>query len=165
MKNSVVMFIFCVFIWRYPCLSKWFQKVRIVCWSWNLKPRLIGTSGIRRWFLFFIFLFFLLKYYFRDNLVQKFEIVSLGWNLIPRLLQICKIRDNVHECFCFRPFLQVLSKKSICHFGVTCWISREFTRRDVKPVAFQTITKVTRRPGRLLTILCTFNLRPVSTGY
>ena len=35
----------------------------------------------------------------------------------------------------------------------------------MKPVAFQMINKITRRPGRLLNILCTFNLRPVSTGY
>ena len=37
--------------------------------------------------------------------------------------------------------LQVLLKKFIWHFGVTWSISRQFTRRDMKPVAFLNLTK------------------------
>ena len=37
---------FSVFVWKYPCLGKLFQKIKIVCWSWNLIPRLIWVIKI-----------------------------------------------------------------------------------------------------------------------
>ena len=56
MKNSMIMFIFSVFKRKYSFSGNSFQKIKIVCWSWNLEPRLIEISTIRWWFSFF-FLF------------------------------------------------------------------------------------------------------------
>ena len=82
--------------------------------------------------LMVVFPFFVLdrKYPFRANLVQKFKIVCLCWNLALRLIRIWRIQ---WWCwlFCFRHFLQVFSKKFICHFNVTWSVSQQ-----LKPVTF-----------------------------
>ena len=41
--------------------GKFFQKIKIVCWSWNLEPRLIWLRKIRWWCFFVLDLF--CKYY------------------------------------------------------------------------------------------------------
>ena len=126
MKNSVVMFIFSELVFKYPYLGKLIQK--IVCWSWNLDPRLI-------WICRFFFSFLDWKYSFWVNLVQKFKIVSLNWNLMPRLFEnvnlIVMLTFSVLDLF-----LQLLSKKSIWYFVVAWSISQQFTRRYLKSVAF-----------------------------
>ena len=38
-------------------------------------------------------------------------------------------------------FLQMLSKKAIWHFDVIWLVSQQFTRRDLKPVAFPVCSK------------------------
>ena len=48
---------------------KFVPKVKIVCWSWNLKSRLIWICRIRWWFPFFL----VWKYTFCVNLIQKFK--------------------------------------------------------------------------------------------
>ena len=83
------MFNFSVFVWKYPCLRKLFQKIKLACWSWNLKPRII-LCKVWWWFSFLSYL--ARKYPFWVNLVQKFKIVSLSWKLVTRLFRICKIR-------------------------------------------------------------------------
>ena len=67
-------------------LRKLFQKIKIFCSSWNLKPSLIRIFRIRWWFSFISFLD--RKYPFWENLVTKFKIVSLSWNLLPWLFRI-----------------------------------------------------------------------------
>ena len=71
-------------------IANLFQKIKTVCWSQNLEPRLIRTCRIQWWFSFYSFLDW--KYLFRVNLVQKFEIASLSLNLAPKLFRISKIR-------------------------------------------------------------------------
>ena len=68
-------------------------------------------------------------------MVQKFEIFILSWNLMPGLLRICKIwwwylLFFVLDLFC--KFYQEI----YWHFDVAWLISQQFTRRDLKPVAF-----------------------------
>ena len=108
------------------------------CGSWNIEPRLIRICRIRWWFLWFSFVGW--KYPFWANLVQKFQIVSSGWNLQPRLLQINKIREWCHF-FVLDLFLQVFLKKIIWHFHVKWLISQQFTRIDLKSVAFHVVYK------------------------
>ena len=104
-------------------MTNLFQKIKIVCWSWNLNWRLILICKIRWWFSFYSFLDW--KYRFWVNLAQKFKIVSLSWNLVARLFRTSIIR-RWSSFFCFRPFLQVLFKKTIWHFDVTWLISQQF---------------------------------------
>ena len=85
-----MIFIFLGSVWKYPCLGKLFQKIKIVCWSWSLEARLTLTSKNRWWFSFFYFLDW--KYPFWVNLDQKVKTVSLSWNWIPRLFWRWKIR-------------------------------------------------------------------------
>ena len=47
---------FC-FVWKYPCLRKLFQKIKIVGLSWNLWPRLIQYVEFNDDFQFFIAFF------------------------------------------------------------------------------------------------------------
>ena len=56
MQNSMVMFIFFVFDWKYPFWANLVQKVKIISWSWNLVPTLIRTCRIQWWCSFSLFL-------------------------------------------------------------------------------------------------------------
>ena len=56
MQNSIVMFTFSVFDWKYPFWANLVQKVKIISWSWNLVPTLIRTCRIQWWCSFFLFL-------------------------------------------------------------------------------------------------------------
>ena len=47
MQNSMVMFIYFVFDWKYPFLANLVQKVKIISWSWNLVPGLIRIYRIQ----------------------------------------------------------------------------------------------------------------------
>ena len=124
------------FLYSFGIILVWencFKKIKFVCWSWNLKLKLIRICETRWWFSFFSSLD--RKYPFWVNLVQKFKIVCLNWILIPRLFRMSKFDGDVHF-FCFRPFSASFLEKSIWHFGVTWLIFRQFPCRDVKPVAF-----------------------------
>ena len=56
MQNSMVMFIFLVFAWKYPFWANLVQKIKIVTLSLNLVPTLIRTCRIQWWCSFFWFL-------------------------------------------------------------------------------------------------------------
>ena len=75
------------------------------------------------------------KYPFCVNFVQKLKRVSLRRNLVSRLILICKV---LWWCslFLFYTFFASFVQKSIWHFDVTWSISQQFSRRDLKPVAF-----------------------------
>ena len=46
MENSMVMFIFSLFDWKYPWANL-LQKVKIISWSWTLVPRIIRICWIQ----------------------------------------------------------------------------------------------------------------------
>ena len=92
-----------------PFLTNFFQRIKNVCWSWNLEIGLIRLCNIWWCFLFFFslwnrkFLFWVMlvhryiqiqihryEFFFGVNLFQRFKIVSLSWNLVPRIFRICK---------------------------------------------------------------------------
>ena len=77
---------FSVFGWKY-LLKIFFSKIKITCWTCNLKPRLTWVCWIRWWF----FGVFYWKYPFWVNLVQKYKGASLKQDLVPRLIWICKL--------------------------------------------------------------------------
>ena len=56
MQNSMVMFIFFVFDWKYPFWANLVQKVKIISWSWNLVARLIRICRIQWCCSLFLFL-------------------------------------------------------------------------------------------------------------
>ena len=101
-------------------------KKLILLFKLKFRTRLIWICQCCWWFSFFSFLDW--KCHFCVNLVQKCKIISLSWNLLPRLFQICKSR-LWSSLFLFYKFFANLSKNS--------WlICQQFTRRDLKPVAF-----------------------------
>ena len=127
MQNSMVVFIASVLRWKYSLwaslvqkmkiVSFSFQKIKTVCWSWNLEPRLIWIFKIWRWFSFYSFLDW--KYSFWVNLAQKIKIVSLSWNLVPRLFWIFKIW-RWWSFFCFRPSFASFVHK--IHLAFWCYL-------------------------------------------
>ena len=109
MQNSMVMFIFFVFDWKYPFWANLIKKIKIISWSLNLVARLIRVCWIQ-WFVHFFpfwpeapFLdkfgpncqylqFFLLAIrnaLFWENLVKNIKVVSLRLNLLVTIF--CKI--------------------------------------------------------------------------
>ena len=91
MQNSMVMFIYFVFDWKYPFWANLVQKIKIISWSWNLVPGLIQICRIQ-WCCSRYF-FFEWKDCLWVNLVQKVEIFGWNWNLVPALIQICWIQQ------------------------------------------------------------------------
>ena len=85
MQNSMAMFIFLVFEWKYPFWANLVQKVKIISWSWNLVAR-------HNSMMLFSFLVFEWKYPFWANLVQKIKILTLSWNLVRTLVRTCRIQ-------------------------------------------------------------------------
>ena len=89
MTNSMGMFIFSDFDWKYLFWGKFVSKNQYLLMRLKFKPRIIRILRIWWWLLFFSFVN--QKYLFLVNLIQKFKIVSLNWNLVPRLFWICTI--------------------------------------------------------------------------
>ena len=109
MQNSVVMFIYFVFDWKYPFSTNLVQKIKIISWSLNLVARLIWICRIQWCYSLFCFLteaaflgkfgpnwqylqFFLFPIrnaLFWENLVQNVKVVSLRLNLLVTIF--CKI--------------------------------------------------------------------------
>ena len=96
MQNSMVMFTFSSFDWKYHFWANLVQKIKIVSLSWNLGPRLIQICRIQ-WCYSFFFVSDR-NSPFWVNLVQKIRIVSLSWNLVPSLIRICRIQ---WRCYSF----------------------------------------------------------------
>ena len=55
-QNSMLMFIFLVFDWKYRFWANLVQKIKIVILSWNLVATLIRACRIQWWCSFFLFL-------------------------------------------------------------------------------------------------------------
>ena len=90
MQNSMMLFIFSIFEWKYPFRANLVQKIKIVTLSWNLVSTLTRTCRIQWWCSFFFV--FDRKYPFWANLVRKIKIVTLSWNLVPTLSRTCRIQ-------------------------------------------------------------------------
>ena len=56
MQNSMILFTFLVFEWKYPFRANLVQKIKIISSSWNLVPALIRTCRIQWWYSLFLFL-------------------------------------------------------------------------------------------------------------
>ena len=56
MQNSMMLFTFFVFEWKYPFWANLVQKVKIISWSWNLVARLIWICRIQWCCSLFLFL-------------------------------------------------------------------------------------------------------------
>ena len=105
MQNSMVMFTFSVFDWKYPFRANLVQKINVVSLTWNFILRLIQVRRIQWWCS--LLLFQSGNTLFGQIWYKKIEIVSLSWNLVPRLIQICRIQRWC-SLFCLRleiPFL------------------------------------------------------------
>ena len=100
----------------------------------KLKFKLIRICRI--WWWFSIFPFLDQKYYARlIKLVQKLKIFILSWNLVPGLFQYVKFYDDV-PFFLFSTLFASFIQKICWHFDGIWLNSQQFTRRDLKPVAF-----------------------------
>ena len=100
---------------------------------WNIEPKLIRIHRVWWWFSLFYILDWKLSFWL--NLVERFKVVvRFSWNLVPWAFPVDKIWWRC-SLFSFRLFLQ-LYKKIIWHIHFNWLISQEFTRRDLKPVAF-----------------------------
>ena len=114
MQNSIVMFTFPVFNWKYSFWMKMNQKIKIVSLSENLVPRLTCILRINLivylvptliWIckiqcVVHIFCF-RLEIPFLGKFSSKIRIASLSWNLVPRLISICRIQWKC-DFFTFR---------------------------------------------------------------
>ena len=78
-----MVFTFSVLYQKNPFWANLVKKIKIVCLSGNLVPRLIWLCRIQ-WVHFFSFL---LEIPFWANLIQKIKIVSLSWNFKPNLFE------------------------------------------------------------------------------
>ena len=150
-----MMFFFCFYSEISFSGANLVQKIKIICWSWNLAPRLI-----RIWEFdvdFPVFSFLDQKYPFWGNLVQKFKIFCLCWNLILRLFRICKIRCDGHLSVLdlFRGFCQKNSYAVLILAG------------DLKPVTFlvlfSNILPMFEEP--ILQNICIFLINPYRKFY
>ena len=90
MKNSIVMFTFSVFHWKYPYWANFFSKFKIILISWNWVQRLVPLCRIQ-WCYSLLLLYIDWKYPFWVNSVQKIKIVGLSWDLVQRLIRIRRI--------------------------------------------------------------------------
>ena len=113
MQNSMMMFIFSVFDYKYPFWAHLFQKVKIISWSWNLGARLIWICRIK--WCWSLFLFLNGNILFAQIWSKKSKIISLSWNLVPALIGTWRIQWTC-SLFLFLTgntlFWQIWSKKS-----------------------------------------------------
>ena len=89
-QNSMMMFSFSDFDWKYPFMANIVQKNHNCHVSWNFVSWLIRVCKIKSWSS--LFLFRLDMYPLWVHLVQKIKIVVLSWNFLPLLIRICRIQ-------------------------------------------------------------------------
>ena len=92
MQNSMVMFTFSVFDWKYLFAQIWSKKSKLSVWAEiSLYTNLNMQNYVENMCLF-IFSVFDQKNPFWTNLVKKVKIVSLSWNFLQRLIWISRIQ-------------------------------------------------------------------------
>ena len=124
MQNSMMLFSFLVFDWKYPFWANLVQKVKIISWSWNSVPRLILICRIQwccSFSCFWVEIPFLGKFC-PKNQNCHFKVSFLRWNLVPTLIRTCRIQWWCSFFFGFWveiPFLGKFGPKNLnCHFKV-----------------------------------------------
>ena len=90
MQNSMMLFTFFVFEWKYLFWANLVQKNQN--FHFKLKFGTYTNSNMQNSMVMFIFLVFDRKYPFLANLVEKVKIISWSLNLVARLIQICWIQ-------------------------------------------------------------------------
>ena len=91
MQNSMVVFTFSVFDWKYTFSAYLVQKIKIVSLSWNLVPRLILTYRIQ-WMVMLPFFRLQLEIPFLDKFSPKLQNCLFIWKLVLRHIRICRIQ-------------------------------------------------------------------------
>ena len=109
MQNSLVMFIFSVLDWKYPCWANLVQKIKIVSLILNMVPRPIQICRIQWWCSLF---WFSIGNTLLGKFGPKISIASLSWDLVPRI--IGKFNGDDH----FSPFSSEITQYSECNGGV-----------------------------------------------
>ena len=97
MKNSVVVIIFSVFIWKYPCLRKLPQEIKVVYLSWNLEARLIRICRIHGDFHFFSKVFWICKIQWWFSVVLLLFTCVL--DLLLQVLTLWKLKSVLTQAF------------------------------------------------------------------
>ena len=122
MQNSMALFFASVWGRKHPFWASLVQKMKIVSFSWNLIHSLTQIWRTQWWCSLFLF--------FNDTpFYGKF--VSKNQNCVLKLKFGTQTNLTVQNSmvmlffFCFRPSLQVLSKKSTWHIDVTWLISQQ----------------------------------------
>ena len=139
MQNSLVMFTFSVFNWKYFAgqiswkYLDWkyqfdanlVQKIKIVCLSWNLVPRLIWICRIQWWVLFTLSFFWL-------GIPFWGKFYPWSWSLVPRNFKYaefisCWLFSNFDQIYSF--YVNLVQKiKIVClSWNLVCrliWICR-----------------------------------------
>ena len=113
MHNSMVMFNFSVFDWKYPFWTNLVQKVKIISWSWNLVPRLIRICRIQWWC--WIFLFLIGNALFGQIWSKKLKLSVQGETQYWNLFKYAEFNGDVHFFWIFAGntlFVTIWSKKS-----------------------------------------------------
>ena len=90
MQNSMVMFAFLVFDWKYPFWANLVLKIKIITFRWNLVARSIRIC--RTQWCCSLFSFSTGNTYFGWMWFKKSKNINLDWNLVPRLIGICGIQ-------------------------------------------------------------------------
>ena len=105
MQNSIMLFPFLLFEWKYPFWGNMVQKNKIVTLSWNLVPTIIRTCRIQWWCSFF-FCF---------------------WSEIPFWDKFGRKSQNYHLKLKFVTYTNSNMKNSMMLFSVFCfWVQIPF---------------------------------------
>ena len=90
MQNSMTLFSFFTFEWKYPFWAKLVQKIKILTLCWNLVLTLIRACRIQWWCPFFLFL--IGNTLFGQISSKKSELSVEAEILVPGLIRICRIQ-------------------------------------------------------------------------
>ena len=107
-----MLFFFLFLAWRILFVVNSILKIKNVCWSLNLAPRLCGICRIQRRFYFF---FLDRKHPSWVNLVQKFKVFSLFWIWYLDYFYVKFDSDGHFSVLDF--FASFFFKKFIWHFS------------------------------------------------
>ena len=118
MQNSMLMFTFSGFDWKYPFWANLVQKVKIISWSWNLVPRLNRVCRIQWWCLLFLSL--MENTYFGQIWSIKLKLSVQGETRYLKWFKYAEFNGDVHF-FRFWPEIPCLGqcgpKNKNCHLG------------------------------------------------
>ena len=115
MQNSMILFTFFVFEWKYPFWANLVQKIKILILSWNLVATLIRTCRIQWWCSLFLFLSGIALFGQICSKKSKLSLYAKIWYL--DWYEYVEFNDAIFF-FCFRleiPFLGKFGPKGQNH--------------------------------------------------